>query len=181
MALDSPTVVTRLAVLDIVPTAEVWSHADALFAMGYWHWPFLAQPAPLPERLILGDPDGFWLAAERIGLGVAPGRYPQAVLDTYRAQLDDPEIVTAICEDYRAGATIDRELDEADRGRRTIACPVLALWGAYGALPHFYADPLALWRPYAPDVTGHGVEGASHFLVEDAPQAVAGELAEFFS
>jgi haloacetate dehalogenase len=103
------------------------------------------------------------------------------VLDTYRAQLDDPEIVTAICEDYRAGATIDRELDEADRGRRTIACPVLALWGAYGALPHFYADPRALWRPYAPDVTGHGVEGASHFLVEDAPQAVAGELAEFFS
>ena len=153
-----PTVVTRLAVLDIVPTAEVWSHADALFALGYWHWPFLAQPAPLPERLILGDPDGFWLAAERIGLGVAPGRYPQAVLDTYRAQLDDPEIVTAICEDYRAGATIDRELDEADRGRRTIACPVLALWGANGALPRFYGDPLALWRPYAPEVTGHGVE-----------------------
>ena len=141
MALDSPSAVTRLAVLDIVPTAEVWSRADALFAMGYWHWPFLAQPAPLPERLILGDPDGFWLAAERIGLGVAPGRYPQAVLDTYRAQLDDPEIVTAICEDYRAGATIDRELDEADRGRRTIACPVLALWGANGALPRLLRGP----------------------------------------
>ncbi len=181
MALDSPAAVTRIAVLDIVPTAEVWARADALFAMGYWHWPFLAQPAPLPERLILGDPDGFWLAAERIGLGVAAGRYPQSVLDTYRAQLDDPEIVTAICEDYRAGATIDRALDEADRGRRTIACPVLALWGANGALPRFYADPLELWRPYAPDVIGHGIDGTSHFLVEDAPEAVAAELAEFLA
>ena len=103
------------------------------------------------------------------------------MLDTYRAQLDDPDIVTAICEDYRAGATIDRELDEADRGRRTIACPVLALWGANGALPRFYEDPLELWQPYAPDVTGHGVPGASHFLVEDEPEAVAAELAKFFA
>jgi haloacetate dehalogenase len=181
MALDSPAAVTHLAVLDIVPTAEVWSHADALFAIGQWHWAFLAQPAPLPERLILGDPDGFWLAVERIGLGIAPGRYPQAVLDTYRAQLDDPEVVTAICEDYRAGAGIDRELDAADRGRRTIACPVLALWGAEGALPRFYEDPLELWRPYAPGVSGHGVKDASHFLVEDAPEAVAADLAQFFS
>ncbi len=68
MALDHPDVVTRLAVIDIVPTGEVWARADATMALGYWHWAFLAQPAPLPERLIGGDPDAFWLAAERIGL-----------------------------------------------------------------------------------------------------------------
>jgi haloacetate dehalogenase len=85
-----------------------------------------------------------------------------------------------MCEDYRAGATIDRQLDDADRGRRTIPCPVLALWGAVGALPLFYDDPLALWRTLAPEVRGRQIAGASHFLVEDAPDEVAIELLEFF-
>jgi len=178
MALDHPGVVTRLAVLDIVPTGEIWSRADARFALGYWHWAFLAQPAPLPERLILGDPDGFWVAIERMGMK-RDARYPDEAVAVFRAQLTDPDTVTAICEDYRAGASIDRELDDADRGRRTIACPVRALWGGAGGLPRFYDDPLELWRSYAPDVTGRAVEGASHFLVEDAPAEVAADLLEF--
>jgi haloacetate dehalogenase len=180
MALDHPGVVRRLAVLDIVPTGEIWSRADARFALGYWHWGFLAQPAPLPERLMLGDPDGCWLWVERLGMK-ADDRYPRAVVTAYRAQLTDAETVSAMCEDYRAGASIDREHDDADRGRRTIACPVRALWGADGALPRLYADPLALWRPYAPEVSGRAVDGASHFLVEDAPEEVAADVAEFFA
>jgi haloacetate dehalogenase len=178
MALDHPDTVMALAVLDIVPTGEIWSRADGLFAFGYWHWPFLAQPAPLPERLILGDPDGFWLAVERMGIKAPGERFPAETIDVYRAQLRDPGFVTAMCEDYRAGATVDREDDLADRGRRTIACPVRALWGADGALPRFYADPLELWRPYAPHVTGRAVRDASHFLVEDQPEEVAHELAQ---
>src|SRR3954447_19319114 len=67
MALDHPRAVTRLAVLDIVPTGEVWRNADATMALGYWHWAFLAQPAPLPERMVSGDPDAFWIAARRLG------------------------------------------------------------------------------------------------------------------
>ena len=181
MALDHPAAVTRLAVLDIVPTAEVWRRADAAIALGYWHWAFLAQPAPLPERLILGDPDGFWIAAERMGLKPGDPRYPDAVLAAYRAQLDDPAFVTAMCEDYRAGAGIDREHDEADRGRRTIACPVRSLWAGDGSLPRFYPDPLEPWRAYAPEITGRAVEGASHFLVEDAPEYVGADLAAFFA
>ncbi len=179
MALDHPAAVSRLAVLDIVPTGEIWSRADATFALGYWHWSFLAQPAPLPEEMILGNPDAFWTSALRLGLKVDE-RYPHEVLDSYRAQCADPTTVQAMCEDYRAGATVDRRLDDEDRDRRTISCPVLALWGGDGALPRFYADPLDLWRPYAPEITGRAVEHASHFLVEDAPGVVAEELLAFF-
>jgi haloacetate dehalogenase len=181
MALDHPHAVTRLAVLDIVPTGEIWRRADDTFANGYWHWSFLSQAAPLPERMILGDPAGFWLAIRRMGIKEGDERYPDAVVEAYRAQLSDPPAVEAMCEDYRAGATIDRALDDEDRGARTIACPVRALWGGAGALPRFYEDPLELWRPYAPDLSGRAVEGASHFLVEDAPGEVADDLAGFFT
>jgi haloacetate dehalogenase len=178
MALDHPDVVARLAVLDIVPTAEVWNHADATLMLGYWHWAFLAQPAPLPERLISADPDGYWLHAERIGIKPGDPRYPDEVVAAYRAQLDDPGFVEAMCEDYRAGATIDRELD-AEGG--TIACPVLSLWGGAGGLPIFYADPLEPWRAYAPHITGRAIDGASHFLIEDAPDEAAAELTAFLA
>ena len=178
MALDHPAAVERLAVLDIVPTGEIWSRADATFALVYWHWAFLAQAAPLPERMMLGDPEGFWLAVQRMGMG-AGERYPVQALAAYRAQCTDPDAVQAMCEDYRAGATIDRRLDDEDRGRRTIDCPVLALWGERGALPVFYADPLELWRRLAPEVTGRAVRGAGHFLMEDAPEQVARELLAF--
>jgi haloacetate dehalogenase len=178
MALDHPEQVSALAVLDIVPTAEVWARADDKLALGYWHWGFLAQPAPLPERLIAGDPDAYFdHHLLMIGLGTDPVAYPEEVMTAYRRQLDDGSAVTAICEDYRAGATIDRQLDEADRGRE-IACPVLCLWGARGALPIFYGDVLAVWRPWAPGVTGRGIE-ASHFLVEDEPGEVASALISF--
>jgi haloacetate dehalogenase len=180
MALDRPEAVTRLMVLDIVPTGEIWARADANFALGYWHWAFLAQPPPFPERFALADPDSFWIAAERMGIKPGDPRFPSEVVAAYRAQFDDAGFVTATCEDYRAGATIDRALDDADRGERTIACPARALWGANGALPVFYEDPLALWRTLAPEITGGAVEGAGHFIPEDRPDEVAAELERFF-
>ncbi len=180
MALDHPGSVTALAVLDIVPTGDVWARADDRLALLYWHWGFLAQPTPGPERLIGGDPDAFFdYHLRAIGLGAVAERYPDQVLDAYRRQLRDPSAVHAMCEDYRAGATIDRELDEADRGRR-IECPALCLWGERGALPRLYGDVLDVWRPWAPDVTGRAI-GASHFLVEDRPEEVAAELTRFFA
>jgi haloacetate dehalogenase len=180
MALDHPEAVSALAVLDIVPTGEIWARADDRFALVYWHWPFLAQPAPLPERLILDAPDGLWIAAERMGIKPGDQRFPAEVVDAYRAQLADPATVTAMCEDYRAGATVDRAHDDADRSTRTIACPVRVLWGAKGALPHFYADPLEPWHSCAPQASGRGIEGAGHFIPEDAPDAVTAELEAFF-
>jgi haloacetate dehalogenase len=179
MALDHPDRVTAAAAFDVVPTGDVWARADARMALGYWHWAFLAQPAPLPERLIGADPDAFFdFHVRALGLGGAPGRYPEDLMATYRALLDDAGTVEAICEDYRAGAGVDRDHDDADRGQRRIECPLLALWSARGALPRWYGDVLDVWRPWAPGVTGQGVE-ASHFLVEDQPEQVAEILSDF--
>jgi haloacetate dehalogenase len=106
MALDHPERVERLAALDIVPTGDVWGRTTADVARGYWHWTILALPAPLPERLIGGDPDAFFELHVRgqLGRGENPNRYPAHVLDSYRRALDDAGAVEALCEDYRAGA-----------------------------------------------------------------------------
>jgi haloacetate dehalogenase len=179
LALDHPGRITALAVLDIVPSGEVWARADASMALGYWHWGFLAQPAPLPERLIAADPDAFFdFHVRRLGLGAAPGRYPPELMSTYRQLLDDPQIIQAICEDYRAGASIDREHDDADRGRHRIECPVLVLWSEHGALPRFYGDVLAVWQPWARQVTGRPMP-TTHFIAEDQPEQTADALTAF--
>ena len=183
MALDHPDRVERLAVLDIVPTGEVWARADRGFALAYWHWAFLAQPAPLPERLIAADPQAFFDLHVRggLGLGAEPGRFPPAVVDAYRRTFDDPGAIEAMCEDYRAGASVDAADDDRDReaGRR-ITCPTLALWSARGAPPRFYPDVLELWRAWAPDVRGKGLD-ASHFVAEDDPQETAAQLLAFLA
>jgi len=179
MALDHPDRIVAAAVLDVVPTGEVWARADALFALVYWHWAFLAQPAPLPEHLIGADPDAFFDGHVRaLGVGGAPGRYPPSLMAAYRAVLDDTSTVEAICEDYRAGATIDRIHDDADAGRRRIACPLLVLWSARGALPRLYGDVLDVWRSWAERVNGVDVPG-SHFFVEDEPERTVAELIAF--
>ncbi len=179
LALDHPGRLTALAVLDIVPTGEVWARADASLALGYWHWAFLAQPAPLPERLIGADPGAFFdLHVRALGLGAAPGRYPAEVMAVYRRLLDDPGTVQAICEDYRAGAGIDRDHDDADLGRQQIECPVLVLWSAHGALPRFYGDVLDVWRPWARQVTGQPMP-TTHFVAEDQPEQTADVLTKF--
>jgi len=176
-ALDHPEQVSAIAVLDVVPTGEVWSRADASLALTYWHWSFLAQPAPLPEVLIESNPAAFFdLHVRALGLGRKAANYPAELMATYRDLLDDPTVVAGICEDYRAGASVDRADDDADRsaGNR-ISCPTLILWSAAGALPHLYGDVLDVWRPWAEDVRGHAVD-ATHFLVEDVPDQIALEL-----
>ena len=181
LALDWPDVVERVALMDIVPTGEVWWRADAALARGYWHWAFLAQTAPLPERLIGGDPQAFFDLHVRagIGLGAPASRYPEDIVDSYRSILDDPAAVAAMCEDYRAGATVDVEHDEADRtAGRQISCPVLVLWAGRGGLPRFYGDVLDVWRPWAADLDGRALDSA-HFMAEERPEETAAELLRF--
>jgi haloacetate dehalogenase len=177
MALDHPERVMRLAVLDIVPTYEAYARADMAFGLGYWHWFFLAQAFDFPERMIGADPDRFW--------GRHIDRQPQGMpffsaeaLEDYHRCWRKPETIHAICEDYRAGASIDFRHDEADRGKNRIACPLLALWGRKGQLEQWY-DVLAVWRDWAGDARGRALE-CGHYLAEEAPEETLAELTAFF-
>lgn len=172
LALDRPEVVEKLAVLDIVPTGEVYARADRSFGLGYWHWFFLPQPHPFPERVIEANPEWFFFrgGGERL--------YGAEAFADYRAACVRPEVIHAMCEDYRAGATYDRLLDEADKGRRKIACPLLALWGSKGALPGWY-DVLSVWRGWADDLQGYAID-AGHFIPEEKPAETLAALRDFF-
>jgi haloacetate dehalogenase len=170
LAIDFPDAVTKLAVLDIVPTSEALRRTDMSFAMGYWHWFFLSQPAPLPERMLGTDAANFPLLRQRELFE------PEALAD-YTASFSAATI-HAMCEDYRAGVGLDFTHDEEDRGRQRIRCPVLALWGARGAVGRWY-DVLAVWREWASDVSGHAID-AGHFLAEEAPGPTGDALEKFF-
>jgi haloacetate dehalogenase len=182
MALDHPDRIDRLAVLDVLPTETVWERADARFALGFWPWSLLAQPEPLPERILAAAGDA--IVDDALGGWGSPAAvFPPEVRAAYVDALSDPAHAHAICEEYRAAATIDRAHDRADRaaGRR-IACPVLALWSARGALDTWYVDdsgPLALWAAWSDDVRGRALR-AGHFFPEEAPEQTAEALGSFF-
>ena len=178
MALDQPAVVTRLAVLDIVPTHVMWQRMDRELAMATYHWLFLAQPDGLPETMIGADP-GWWVRESLRRWAADPGAFAPEAVEEYVRCFSDPAAIHASCEDYRAGATVDDEHDAADLGRRRIACPVLALWGEAG-IARRAEDPLAAWRPWCDNLRGHGVPGG-HFLPEEAPAETLAALEAFFS
>lgn len=180
-ALDHPDSVSRLVVLDVIPTAEVWDRADARLALSFWPFSLLAQAAPLPERLLSAAPEAV-IANALSQWGSPPDAFPPWLRDAYVATLRDPAHVHAICEEYRAAAGIDRTIDGADRdsGRR-IACPTLALWSGSGALASWYEEdggPLELWRRWADDVQGRAVAGG-HFFPEEFPAETAAVIGDF--
>jgi haloacetate dehalogenase len=183
LALDHPERVTQIAVLDIVPTASVWERADARFATAFWPWILLAQDAPLPETLIAAAPQAV-VDHALSSWGSSAGAFPAEVRAAYIDALRDPAHVHAICEEYRAAATLDRDHDLADRARaRRIGNPLLALWSTGGALDTWYAQeggPLALWREYAADVHGERIDGG-HFFPEQNPGHTVHALARFLA
>lgn len=189
LALDHPDTLTRLALLDIVPTATMWARMDAGFALKTYHWLFLAQPAPMPETLIGRGPVEWlehtlasWTKAKDLAA------FGPSALAQYRAFFTVPERIAATCEDYRAGATLDRAQDEADlAGTARITTPTLVLWGAGGfpaGVPSAHDPehaPLAAWAPFmAPGarLEGHGID-CGHFLAEEAPDETARRLLAF--
>ena len=182
-ALDHPEVVEAVAVLDIVPTGEVWDRADARLALAFWPFSLLAQAAPLPEQLIAGSPEAV-VDNALSQWGSSPTTFPDWLREDYVETLRDPNRVHAICEEYRAAATIDREHDRLDReaGRR-IACPLLCLWSEEGAVGQWYKDdggPLKLWRTLATNVSGQAMCGG-HFFPEEHPRETARLLREFLN
>jgi haloacetate dehalogenase len=177
MALDHPDRVTRLAVLDIVPTYHVFTHVNQQVATAYYHWFFLIQHYDLPEKLIGADPL-YYLHKKLGGWGSKLDVFAPAARAEYERCFRDPAVIHASCEDYRAAASIDLVHDEADRDRK-VTCPLLALWGEHG-VPHTHHDVLEVWRTYADDPRGR-VLPAGHFLAEERPDETAQELLAFLS
>src|SRR6516225_367673 len=177
LVLDHPGAVTRLAVLDIVPTRHVLGHVTRAMATAYYHWFFLATPNGVAEHMIAADP-GFWVRS-LIGPLLGPGASIEpAVMDDYIRCFTDPRTIAASCADYRAAASTDLAHDEETfaAGQR-IDCPVLALWGTEAFVGRGY-DSLSVWQDYATDVRGTALP-TGHFLPEEAPGQVAAALRDF--
>ena len=173
MALDHPDAVHKLVVLDIVPTLKLYTSVTKAFATAYFHWFFLIQPAPMPETLIANSMD-VWL---EWAFGGTPPAWmePQAYAEYLRC-LRNPATLHAVCEDYRAAATIDIEHDRADLHQK-MTCPTLALWSAQGAM-HPLFDVLETWKERASDVRGKPID-CGHYVPEEAPEALLAELLSF--
>ena len=177
LTLDHSDRVTKLAVLDIVPTHYVYHHVTKKLAIAYYHWFFLIQPAPFPETLIGGDPEFYLNSVLGINRLKPHAITPEAFAEYLRC-FRDPATVHATCEDYRAAATIDLMHDDSDLDRK-ISCPVLALWGEKGFLHKNYDVP-AVWRERAVDVRGKALP-CGHFIPEEAPEETLAELRNFLS
>jgi haloacetate dehalogenase len=179
-ALDHPGRLSRLAVLDILPTYDYWERMNRLYALKIYHWTFLAQPHPLPETLIGGNPDFFLKQkmASQTKSKTLDAMDPRA-LQHYLAPFRDPSRVHAMCEDYRAGAYADYDIDKTDfDAGNKITIPMLALWGDAG-IASSAATPLDTWKKWATDVRGAPID-SGHFLTEENPDATARALREFF-
>ena len=179
LCLDHPARVTRFASLDVVPTLEVWEEMDADLALSTYHWQFLAVPAPLPERLIGAESELYITHLLKRWAGRFEALDPRAVA-AYVGQFRDPRVIAATCEDYRAGANIDRDHDRADRDAgRKIGCPLLVVWGRdYSASKE--DSPLRVWRRWADDAREVPLD-CGHFLAEERPEECAQALLQFFT
>ncbi len=173
LALDHPTRVERLVVLDSVPIGDALRLADARFAAAWWHWFFLGQETKPAERVIDSDPLA-WYGGDPVLMGGEN-------YGDYLAAIRDPEVVHAMCEDYRAGLGVDRAADDEDAaaGRR-IGCPVLMLWAARDDLGELYGDPLEIWRSWTTDLRGGPID-SGHHMAEEAPEELVLHLRRFLS
>ncbi len=177
LCLDHPDRVIRACVMDIVPTHYIFGHVDQALATAYYHWFFLIQPDGLPERMIGHDPSGYLGECMRRWGSPLASYDPRAVAE-YARCFSNPEAITGACEDYRAGASVDVDHDEASRDRR-VECPLLVLWGAQGFVNRRYAV-LEVWRDYARDVHGQALD-CGHFLPEERPRETLAALLPFLA
>ena len=175
LAMDHPEVVSHLAVLDGVPIGEALARCDASFAKAWWHWFFLGNRDAHAHDVISADPVAWYT---RHGKQAAMG---EESLADFQQAVADPATVRAMCEDYRAGLTIDRAHDDADRARgRRVQCPVLVAAAEQDDLFELYGDPVAVWQDWAVDVRGVRID-AGHHMAEEAPDELATHLLEFLA
>jgi haloacetate dehalogenase len=177
LAADHADAVQRMVLLDIAPTLAMYAKTTEAFARAYWHWFFLIQPAPLPERLIEADPAAYITdVMGRRSSGLAP--FDPRALAEYKRCLASPGAAHGLCEDYRASASIDLEHDRADidAGRR-LQMPLMVLWGEQGVV-HRCFDPLQEWQQVAQDVSGQALP-CGHYIPEEAPELLLAHALPF--
>ncbi|MFN8525471.1 MAG: alpha/beta hydrolase [Chloroflexota bacterium] len=179
MGLDQPERVPRVALLDILPTHHVWTHVSKRWASSSWHWIFMTQPPPFPERM-MGSVPAAWFMEHKIGkpgIGLKP--FPPEVFAEY-VRCFNEKTIRGSCGDYRAAAGIDFQMDSADfDAGRKLGQPALILWGAKSHTGRVYGDVLEVWRRYAADVRGRALD-CGHYVPEEAPEEVLADLIEFF-
>ncbi|MBR9652003.1 alpha/beta fold hydrolase [Thalassovita aquimarina] len=176
MALDFPQRVTSLTLMDIVPTHLLLDELTQDVAKAYYHWFFLAQPAPFPERLIGADPD-YYFESCLLGWGASKiGDFDPGQLAAYRAAWRDADTIRGMCNDYRAAIEVDFALDAADLDRR-VTCPTMVLYGADGAMARAYDVP-GTWADRCSDLRAQGIPGG-HFFPDTAPEETTAALLDF--
>ncbi|MPZ60984.1 MAG: alpha/beta fold hydrolase [Propionibacteriales bacterium] len=177
MCLDHPELVRKAALLDILPSQYVFTHTSKAWAMKSWHWSFMAQPADLPEGMMGAVPAEWYMERKlsKPGVGLAPF-HPDAFAEYVRCFT--PKTIRGSCEDYRATATYDFELDTADLDRK-VSVPTLVLWGLRSHTGTVYGDVLGIWKERIEDVRGRGVD-CGHYVNEEAPDDLLAELLPFF-
>jgi haloacetate dehalogenase len=180
MCLDHPEKVSRVAILDIIPQHYLFNNVTRAWATASYHWFFMIQPYDLPERLMSADPDFFIekkLAKTAQGLSF----FGKEALEEYKRCFRNPATVHAMCEDYRACATVDLAMDSADfAAGKKITCPMLLLWGATGAVGRLH-EPVQIWKDYAANIVGAKALPCGHYLSEEAPEETYAELRAFFA
>ena len=182
MCLDHRKTVKRAAILDIIPQHYLYNNINQQWATFSWHWFFNIQPFDMPERMMGADPDWFIekkLAKTKQGLSF----FDQEALADYKRCFRNPATIHAICEDYRAAAGIDLEMDAKDfAAGRKIDCPVLLLWGATGGVGRNHnPGPAEIWKSYANDIVGAQALPCGHYLMDEAPKETTQALQEFFA
>jgi haloacetate dehalogenase len=179
MALDHPTAVLRLAAIDILPTHHVWTHVSREWALNSYHWSFMAQPCDFPERLLAGKEE-YYIRLKLGSQGLGKGGISEEALREY-IRCCTPENIHAVCEDYRAGATLDYEMDARDFGAgHRITCPVLVIVGGQSHTARLYGYEEA-WSAYVTDLWRCVALPCGHYPAEQAPEATYQELRKFFA
>ncbi|MCT7376757.1 alpha/beta fold hydrolase [Chelativorans salis] len=177
MALDRPERVERLAALDIVPTHHVLTNVSLGWGLESYHWFFMAQKAPFPEKLLTADLD-YYIDYKLNKKGVGLEIFSEAAMAEYK-RCTTPEQIHAVCEDYRATVTLDFEMDTADYGVKKIACPVLAIWGSNSHCGRHF-KPLEAWSEWVDDLRGFAVP-TGHYPAEQRPDLIYPAFWSFFS
>ena len=176
---DHPERIRKVCLMDIIPNHYVWNNPTKAWVIGTWHWAFMAQPEPLPERMISAVPAEYFLKSRMtIRGGTGLGFLTEGAMQEY-IRCYTLKTITGSCRDYRATATIDFEMDTADKDK-ALAMPLMLLWGARGHSPQRAKEFLSIWQRYASNIERSDPMHCGHYMQEEMPERIYEHFREFF-